>query len=607
MIKTSTVLLIFYCFFAWPDETCRSVNLLPKKKWGRIALDKERWDKIPLDKKKDREKPWFKLYRQMPAYQQKSSPICYAYASIQLVDFWRQTQGIKITEELMLTDPIYVAYLTRQYSLIKDYSKSTNLSGGTLSHAIHSIKELGLCRGDVLKNIIKELALNKNVDITLDNLNIYLEKVFLKYPKFKQKVFKLNILKPLATTYNLDVAKIKSMLTPHLENGNIITFMNELFAPCKHPKSIIVSSRYIPNPYTYEANTSEKRDNLKMVLRGLLNKKMAQPAGLSFCYNVLMQKTYRGLTFQDNELVKRPDCDYHSVLLVGKKMINNKCHYLLKNTWSEDAKYDWEVKRDLNNKTQGIWVDEEAITENIHTLVWLPTKEPDHLCMVNHENGKKFIEVEVPSINGINYLTHIFKDYYINVSGNLKKELKIYSFKPGDKTYLPASKDSFISNLKKIKRYNSNLKVKDKFKISCLPVNKKDESYYTIAKKALNESAKNYRCLASHSGNLSAFIIDNEDIIKGKVSSHNISNNRKLFFTKDKNNINIFLGEKSENSFKIKTMKFFNFLSFNIIESFFKDPKLGIDLKLICKKELDNHKHQDLLLLEEIKKYMTQR
>lgn len=48
-----------------------------------------------------------KYLHQMPNYNQRDVGICYAYAAIQLVDYWRQTMFPNITKDISLSNPSF--------------------------------------------------------------------------------------------------------------------------------------------------------------------------------------------------------------------------------------------------------------------------------------------------------------------------------------------------------------------------------------------------------------------------------------------------------------------------------------------------------------------
>ena len=96
------------------DTSCshdKPVNLLIKKKWGNAAFS--------LKTIKKTLGTWNGLMRQMPLYDQGQTGLCYAYAAIQLVDYWRETKGLKVTKKIGLSSPVYAALLLKSLQKVK--------------------------------------------------------------------------------------------------------------------------------------------------------------------------------------------------------------------------------------------------------------------------------------------------------------------------------------------------------------------------------------------------------------------------------------------------------------------------------------------------------
>ena len=83
----------------------------------------------------------------MPLYNQGETGICYAYSAIELVDYWRETFGLRITKNIALSSPVYAAFLTRK---ISPNLKKGTLKGGTVGMALKAIKKYGMCFFDMI-------------------------------------------------------------------------------------------------------------------------------------------------------------------------------------------------------------------------------------------------------------------------------------------------------------------------------------------------------------------------------------------------------------------------------------------------------------------------
>jgi hypothetical protein len=89
---------------------------------------------------------------------------------------------------------------------------------------------------------------------------------------------------------------------------------------------------------------------------------------MGYCSNYLdKDKNYRRMKLAPNgKENESPDCDGHMSLLIARKQENNKCYYLIRNSWGSScdtyAKTGWECK---NGDT---WVDEDTVASNLDEL-----------------------------------------------------------------------------------------------------------------------------------------------------------------------------------------------------------------------------------------------
>lgn len=87
-----------------------------------------------------------------------------------------------------------------------------------------------------------------------------------------------------------------------------------------------------------------------------------RPIAVAFCGSILREgKSYPGYSILSDA------CSAHWVLLMGRKMINGKCHYLLRNT----AKPVFEYSKDWTLDGRDVWIEEEYFNRSIYALQWL--------------------------------------------------------------------------------------------------------------------------------------------------------------------------------------------------------------------------------------------
>lgn len=281
------------------NDSCKNVNLTLEKKWGRAAF-----------KKTGVNTRWNSAFKQMPLYDQGATGICYAYAAIQLTDYWRQTRGIRITREISLSSPIYAALLTRQ---LKEgfYFGEKDISGGDIADGIASIKHYGMCRDDIIQGVVDEYAKSKSIDQR--EFTEILESLFVNFPGNPRRIQRMSRKKIWNKYINKKfsfyqgskikndgkIAKIFKKVAPYIENGNIVTLMDDLFKICKNPRSIYIGTKNLPDPQE-RLIMKHKITAQKRFMRELLNRKNAQPIGIGYCSEFLTNKKYIG-TKEDPE------------------------------------------------------------------------------------------------------------------------------------------------------------------------------------------------------------------------------------------------------------------------------------------------------------------
>lgn len=385
--------LVFFIFFnilhfspGLALNPCKSVDLTLNKKWGAVRKNTRnifsRWRRPVLPGQ-----GWRGVFRQMPLYSQGSTGICYAYAAIEMVDYWRETFGLKITKKMALSSPVYAALLTRK--MFTDL-KETTLTGGTVGMALKAIKKYGMCRDDIVQKSMKKFT--KKHDLDQRKFLEIISKFFLLYPKFEDKLTRFgleklwkymkNIFKNEEGKIdkNIDYGKIYKELVPHITNGTMVSFLGSVLKECQKKTSIYLNSKKIPNFKTVYLR-GPSFDIVKKDFSMSLNMKKAQPIAISYCSKMLRDKNYKGTvvhpdkSFGGQKVPKSKDCGPHASVIIGKKKIEGKCNYLIRNTWGSGCdQYDWKCKMNAYGEAVGIWVPEDALFSNLMSYTFFDLK-----------------------------------------------------------------------------------------------------------------------------------------------------------------------------------------------------------------------------------------
>lgn len=89
----------------------------------------------------------------------------------------------------------------------------------------------------------------------------------------------------------------------------------------------------------------------------------------------LDQGRMAGIGFRSAFMMDRPGHRYHAVGIIGRKMINGKCNYLVRDSYGPGCRSDYHPeyrKRCQNGET---WVEEDALVKNIATVNYIPASE----------------------------------------------------------------------------------------------------------------------------------------------------------------------------------------------------------------------------------------
>jgi hypothetical protein len=458
------------------NDSCKNVNLSREKKWGRAAFKK-----LGVDTR------WNSNFKQMPLYNQGATGICYAYAAVQLADYWRETMGIRVTQDIALSSPIYASLLTRQFEGSRFFGRN-DISGGGIKEGVNSIKHFGMCRDDVIQRVVDQYAKSKSIDQR--EFTEILELLFVNFPGDPKKIQRMSskqvwnkyIYNKFSFYYGRKIKKdgkiadIFKLVAPYIENGNIVQLMNDLFKICKDPRSVYINTKNLPDP----KNITIRKKNIPAIkshMRELLNKKRAQPIGVGYCSKFLNNKNYIGTVANpkyNGQMTTRDvkTCGNHASIIIGKRNIGGKCHYLLRNTWGDECDYDWKCRYNAKKQAIGIWVPEDALFKNLTNITWLERHE--YLCLAKNRNNEQVFGIDKPK-NGIadrQGIDLFNKTRYLLVKVDAKKQNKVRFLYGKSSRSMYTAKEFAPDHFKTFVPIDVSFNYKRKnldFKLTCLP------------------------------------------------------------------------------------------------------------------------------------------
>ena len=342
-------LIILFALFSLHDllaaENCKRVNLLYKK-WGLFP-------------------------RQMPLYDQGKTGICYAFAASQMVDYWRETNGLRLKNMKMgQSTPVYAALLARIYGEKSIMSGKHTLDGGKVLDSLIAVKKSGMCNEQVVKKSIEKFTKKKNV-----NINHFLYEVQ-RYLTFHEPGVSLGnyFLAPfesLRKRFNapdINFDKVSTAMKPYTKNRNFVGFMKDLFSECFKKENIYLNSKKIPDVETQHVDRGATI--LTHKVKELLDSKNPQPIGISYCENILGDKNFQGIWIGAERPMPKRGCYGHASIIVGKRERGGQCQFLVRNTYGTHCNYDWDCAQNKKKETIGIWVNAKRLMQNTKKIYY---------------------------------------------------------------------------------------------------------------------------------------------------------------------------------------------------------------------------------------------
>lgn len=294
----------------------------------------------------------------VPNLDQGPVGICYSHAATTLIDLWRDLHGLKLTKQMAYSNPQYAALL------YKMTDKETNtLDSGSAQVTIDEVRKYGMCRFDVIEQSMNSFALNKKIStrdwyaITewfFESYNSKLQKEIVDAPnkaeKLKEIFLRFNKKDRVKNIFdNGDFQKIYESMEPYLLSKDYKAYARDVFSACFKKENIYLPTLRLPPLVSIYQNLK-----LTDYLIEQLDRK--NPVGITYKASVLTS---------DDKFLKRielffSDSDHQSVI-VGKRVRDNQCQFLLKNSWGNYCGYKWECQKNSKGEEVGVWVDGRAL------------------------------------------------------------------------------------------------------------------------------------------------------------------------------------------------------------------------------------------------------
>jgi hypothetical protein len=309
--------------------------------------------------------------------------------------------------------------LSRAYQMEvkRQVAKLDTLAGGFSANVVEALKYYGMCSPDLIHSSLAKFYKEKGA---VDPQKFYfLTLYFITYDgpgglknatqaknQFKQTISKKEAQEAAMETFksikgskmekwlnglekDVELEVITEALVPYLINEDYVAFLQDVFGDCLKKGAPKEFYKSIPPVRHCDFNDLKTPKKVYDIIIGELNRpriKIASKAagrfptvgvshldsgssglGISYCSRVIKNRNFKGLK-KDRSDFATDDCGNHASLIVGKRARGGRCQFMVRNTWGDSCRYDWECEKNQQGQEEGFWVDAENLVNNIYKL-----------------------------------------------------------------------------------------------------------------------------------------------------------------------------------------------------------------------------------------------
>jgi hypothetical protein len=283
----------------------------------------------------------------VPRWEQGDTQLCYAFTTAQLVDAYRIKKGDLHANQF--TSPLVLASQTIQ----KYHDKGTTYGGGKIEHAFKTAREKGSCNAKYISDRWGKSNAKKIISL--------LSRCYKKGVKEENKlaVAEQCVQDLLDQEVTRDYLPTTGEFVKHFEESREDFMSAVLSSPCKEMNSL----SEIPAPTRYFRPRADTMDMVEKV-HGLLADKT--PVGVNFCAEAVSDKAHVGHRDEDKKEWICAKGLRHSAIIAGRKMINGKCNFLIRDTGCESLN-----KSGKYCENGEYWIEDKHLVANSEGLIWL--------------------------------------------------------------------------------------------------------------------------------------------------------------------------------------------------------------------------------------------
>ncbi len=297
----------------------------------------------------------------MPVYDQGKTDLCYAYTAAQVVDAWRFSHGDQNRNHL--TSPLSAAIL-----YTRDYEDNPDFDDIDLGHPDYTARVIlanGSCSPPVHRHAEQEGTLRETLD-RIQSLHGNLQGLAERVQR-----------SPLLTAGNqmcTDVSSVVPRNLPELARNiastmarmNSFEFIDRLYRGYCHNANV----RPVQPPAQVKVDSiralekSTAVQSLTDSVHLALGAQPPQPAGISYCSEILKDSATRGVDLDDPDGPVTCKGTHASVVIGRRPGPEGRCQLLIRNTWGDSCNVDSKWQCENGN----IWIDQDALMKNTYRV-----------------------------------------------------------------------------------------------------------------------------------------------------------------------------------------------------------------------------------------------
>lgn len=316
-----------------------------------------------------------KIFKKVPVKDQGNYGLCYAYAGTTLVDFFRLKDPEAKNTNISPLEAGLVSTL---------YADGDSEVGGDICDVVNSISNKGkACTDSVVgkETRFQDVGINFHTQIVQTVFMPYITRaeVFKSVPaeKFKSRQGLTSLQKKYVSRFDQFYKSLQIDFNRRALAGVILPNAAEIFSFAQkiHMENkynllapsftlLLVKKLCGKSTISVPKLSCQTQTGSPETMVGDLDHELSakSPVGISYCSVILTNKSASGMEYGK----PKSNCALHASVVVGRKSDSSgRCHYLIRNSWGSNAKYDWPTSEG------DIWVSEYILKRNllkVHTI-----------------------------------------------------------------------------------------------------------------------------------------------------------------------------------------------------------------------------------------------